>query len=253
MNTERNEESLLTDYSRTHRRGLEYLISALETLISVDIAVSYTTDSSFLLLAARFLTQQNLSLAACLVVNFLSILYHVISASPTGSTYTKGYLHGSIIIDFIGELGPISKTRLLLQDFTIVFGQIFLLAVQEEVQKTKTLKQLQPRQENDLETGLGGATAESGDEDGIELQPLTGHDHDVDGEQLQDDAEPSHTVMPFFAGMDSIGTIDIWQNLKALAQRPSPASPSSSALEESGVLGRVLSQIAAARARTVAS
>ena len=253
MTTEQNEELLLTDYSRTRRRGLEYLTTTLETLVSVNIAACYTTDNTFLLLAARFLTQQNLSLAACLFVNFLSILFHAISASPTGSTYTKGYLHGSIIIDFIGELGPISKSRLVLQDITIICGQILLLALQEEVERTKTGKQLQPSAQIDLESGLEGPHADIGDEDGIELQPLTPREHDVDGAQPQDNTGPPHTPAPVFAGMDCIGTIDLWQNLKALAQRPSSTSPSTSALEEAGVLGRLLSQIAAARARTVAS
>ncbi|KAG0125173.1 hypothetical protein HOY82DRAFT_572230 [Tuber indicum] len=56
-------------------------------------------------------------------------LWHVIASPPSAGELTNGYLHGGLIIDFIGQEGPISKWRLVYMDFAILFLQLVMLTV----------------------------------------------------------------------------------------------------------------------------
>ena len=41
----------------------------------------------------------------------------------------RGYLHGGLLVDFVGELGPISKLRLVYFDVLVMLLQFAMLAV----------------------------------------------------------------------------------------------------------------------------
>ncbi|PWW78859.1 DUF1746-domain-containing protein [Tuber magnatum] len=56
-------------------------------------------------------------------------LWHIIASAPSAGELTNGYLHGGLIIDFIGQEGPISKWRLVYMDFAILFLQLVMLTV----------------------------------------------------------------------------------------------------------------------------
>jgi hypothetical protein len=57
----------------------------------------------------------------------ISAAYHVVRPSPSAGEATRGYLHGGLIIDFVGQLGPTPKFQLLLLDFAILLLQLLLL------------------------------------------------------------------------------------------------------------------------------
>ncbi|KAK5108844.1 hypothetical protein LTR62_007734 [Meristemomyces frigidus] len=60
--------------------------------------------------------------------NILCILLHILYAAPTGSEATRGYLHGGLAMDFIGQKGPSSKIHLVLLDILVVLLQLVHLS-----------------------------------------------------------------------------------------------------------------------------
>jgi hypothetical protein len=128
----------------------------------------------------------------------------------------RGYMHGGIFIDFVGEKGPIPKTRLVLFDILTVLLQVVMLGVLIESQTlrtpssspsatTETAAQTGTAQDHDSEErGLHRADTTpiishyDGAADDIELQPLhrsgtgrTGGEEDGERDELL--AEPSNT------------------------------------------------------------
>jgi hypothetical protein len=60
--------------------------------------------------------------------NVICFLVHLFSSPPSAGEATRGYLHGSLLLDFIGQLGPTSKIYLLLIDMIIFFLQLAMMA-----------------------------------------------------------------------------------------------------------------------------
>lgn len=86
-------------------------------------------------------------LAAVVISNVLCIFLHWISANPAASEAARGYLHGGLFIDFVGQKGPISKLQLLVVDFLVAIFQIVMLGV--VVEKEKTKRSLPPENPDD--------------------------------------------------------------------------------------------------------
>lgn len=62
-------------------------------------------------------------IGAILGVNILCFLLHLFGGAPSASEATRGYLHGGLIMDFIGQKGPSSKLHLLLLDLLVTVLQ----------------------------------------------------------------------------------------------------------------------------------
>jgi hypothetical protein len=60
--------------------------------------------------------------------NILCIILHAYFARPEAGEATRGYLHGGLLLDFIGQKGPSSKLHLVLLDTTIMLLQLTALA-----------------------------------------------------------------------------------------------------------------------------
>lgn len=58
------------------------------------------------------------------------MLLHLLRNRPSASEVTRGYLHGGVLIDFIGQKGPVPKTRLVVHDLSITVLQLLMIAVQ---------------------------------------------------------------------------------------------------------------------------
>lgn len=101
--------------------------------------------------------------AICLS-NLACILFHLFVAQPTPREAARGYLHGGILTDFVGQHGPISKFSLLAFDILVLILQLIMMGVLQERAKTK---QLLPRG-----TSVSGDTAAS--------DISTGQDHDLE-------------------------------------------------------------------------
>src|SRR6187402_269562 len=64
--------------------------------------------------------------------NIICILLHLFTARSEAGEAMRGYLHGGIIIDLIGQKGPTSKLHLVLLDILILLLQCFMLTVHVE-------------------------------------------------------------------------------------------------------------------------
>jgi hypothetical protein len=71
--------------------------------------------------------------------NIVCMLLHIFTARSEASEAMRGYLHGGIIVDLIGQKGPTSKIHLVLLDLLILGLQCFMLAVHVEKERLSAL------------------------------------------------------------------------------------------------------------------
>jgi len=64
------------------------------------------------------------------IVSFtINFLLHAIYPAPSAGEDTRGYLHGGLMIDFIGQQGPTSKWRLAVLDICLLTLQLIMVSV----------------------------------------------------------------------------------------------------------------------------
>lgn len=68
--------------------------------------------------------------------NLICMLVHKFSTPPEAGEARRGYLHGGLFIDFIGQKAPVSVLRLLLLDILIIFLDLVMLGLVVERVKT---------------------------------------------------------------------------------------------------------------------
>lgn len=71
--------------------------------------------------------------------NLLCLFFHLMNPSPAASEATRGYLHGGLAMDFIGQKGPTSKLHLSMLDMLVLLLQ--LVALGAHVTRIKVKKQ----------------------------------------------------------------------------------------------------------------
>jgi hypothetical protein len=71
--------------------------------------------------------------------NLVCILLHIFTARSEAGEAMRGYLHGGVIVDLIGQKGPTSKIHLVLLDLLILGLQCFMLAVHVEKERISAL------------------------------------------------------------------------------------------------------------------
>jgi hypothetical protein len=69
--------------------------------------------------------------------NILCALFHMLITLPHASEATRGYLHGGVIIDFVGQKPPTWRLGLLSYDLVIWGVQCLMLAVHQEREKLR--------------------------------------------------------------------------------------------------------------------
>ncbi|KAK3949752.1 hypothetical protein QBC32DRAFT_348310 [Pseudoneurospora amorphoporcata] len=96
---------------------------------------------------------------AILGPNLVCILAHIISALPTAGEATRGYLHGGVIVDFVGQKPPTTRLCLLFFDAMILAVQCLMLAIHTERENLRKVvnPSLQP-----LWSGPGQAGQQAG-------------------------------------------------------------------------------------------
>lgn len=102
--------------------------------------------------------------------NAFCILLHLVTRRPEAGELTRGYLHGSVILDFIGQKGPTSKLQLVALDLLILLLQVFMLAVHVEKERLKMLL----TSEGQTEGGVGTSAVTGQDLDAEERGMLRG-------------------------------------------------------------------------------
>jgi hypothetical protein len=66
------------------------------------------------------------------VPNLLCIALHLFASLPTGPDYHRGYQHGGMIIDFIGQMPAAHRLYYLLADLFILFIQSLMLSIHNQ-------------------------------------------------------------------------------------------------------------------------
>ena len=67
--------------------------------------------------------------------NALCSLLHLLFSPPAAGEATRGYLHGGLMIDFVGQISPVSGWRLLGLDVLCLTLQILMLGLTLEKQR----------------------------------------------------------------------------------------------------------------------
>ncbi|KXX83086.1 DSC E3 ubiquitin ligase complex subunit 4 [Madurella mycetomatis] len=144
------------------------------------------------------------------VPTVLCMFAHTFFAIPQAGEATRGYLHGGVIIDFIGQKPPTTRLAFLFFDLVILGAQCLMLAVHQEREKLKKavfpgLRTFSPSgdtnessaaaettQDHDAEErGVLRDEAYIADGGGMELQPLSGRDSNREGGRSPGDMEQS--------------------------------------------------------------
>ena len=131
---------------------------------------------------------------AIFVPNILCMFFHLVFSLPQAGEETRGYLHGGVIIDFVGQKAPTSRLGLLVLDVVILAVQSLMLAVHQEREALRKLVNPGRRtagatataaaapavtmQDHDAEERgvLRDDPRTAGETDEIELRPLSGDD-----------------------------------------------------------------------------
>jgi len=127
----------------------------LDVLIYAELCAVYYMDCSFFRLLVRSMAQlmfltpkphfvppvpkHHPYIGAIFGTNLFCIILHLITNRPQAGEMTRGYLHGSFIIDFIGQKGPTSKFQLVILDLLILALQCVMLAVHVEKERLKAI------------------------------------------------------------------------------------------------------------------
>jgi hypothetical protein len=137
--------------------------------------------------------------------NLFCMLLHLLTPLPAASEVSRGYLHGGVLVDFVGQKAPTSKFSLLFLDLIVMALQCFMLTVNMEKDRVKrilnpaqqpagrdgatetisaTATTTHPGQDHDAEERgvLRNAPTIDGETDDIELRPLGDDDNDGDDE-----------------------------------------------------------------------
>jgi hypothetical protein len=102
--------------------------------------------------------------------NILCIILHLYFACPQAGEATRGYLHGGLLLDFIGQQGPSSKLHLVVLDLVILFFQLTGLAA--------TMKQKELIKWNAKVAQQAANTSNSRDQSS--MSDRTVHDYDAE-------------------------------------------------------------------------
>ncbi|KAI0135491.1 DUF1746-domain-containing protein [Daldinia grandis] len=165
-----------------------HLSISLDTVVYAELCALYYMDCSFFRLMIRWISQAlfispkaedsiliipNYHVSAIVGPNFLCILLHLLTSLPQAGEATRGYLHGGILFDFVGQKAPSSKFSLLLLDLLILGLQCFMLTV--NIEKERVRKVVKPRRQIERP----GTTTE---------ETTTGQDHDAEERGVLRDA-----------------------------------------------------------------
>ncbi|EXJ87072.1 hypothetical protein A1O3_04030 [Capronia epimyces CBS 606.96] len=229
---------------------IDSLLRTLDSLIFLQLGILYLCDNLTFFLFLRAFSQvlhvrqsEALQFPPVIFANLLCFGTHLLQQRPE----TK-YLHGGLIVDFVGDLAP-SRWRVLLLDL-IVFGlQLLMLVVGHEKTVVSGNTQVQEEsQPQDIESEEAGRLRSQPQDppsetaDGIELQSLL-------PDRASED-RPAHAALKLDTQGDDLIVLDMKKGLKALLRRPpQPTSPAMDSPAARAGFANMLARIAAARVR----
>lgn len=120
--------------------------------------------------------------------NLLCAFLHIVAIHPSAGEETRGYLHGGLFIDFVGQKAPVSRIRLVTFDFLIMLIHLVMLGLILERVRTDVKRE----STEDGESAAASTEAEDGanaeqDHDAEERGVLRNEtNNDGSSEALQD-------------------------------------------------------------------
>ncbi|XP_014559207.1 hypothetical protein COCVIDRAFT_35473 [Bipolaris victoriae FI3] len=136
------------DAKRKRIQMLGELLRDLDMVVYVELITLYHLDCSFFWLAFKAFIHGTLltpipdtvtvtrppdepkPFLPLLLFSFgVTFLLHLTYPAPAAGEDTRGYLHGGLMIDFIGQQGPTSKWKLGALDICILFLQLVMVSV----------------------------------------------------------------------------------------------------------------------------
>lgn len=218
-----------------HVELLQDLLCSLDTLIYIELSGLYYLDCAFALFILRTLVQLFLlterppglphpparsALGAIVGSNLLCTLLHLVNARPEAGEASHFFLHGSIIIDFVGQLGPTSKWRLFYMDMLVLVLQIVMLGLGMEKRRFQNDEKQTRGSAQDLEAEEAGiirseTMRNEGHEsnEGIEMQELLAGSTSEEGAErggsnihVLDDFYTGHTILARLNVVETIAT-----------------------------------------------
>ena len=186
--------------------------------------------------------------------NIFCMLLHLIFIPPTAGEATRGFLHGGLMIDFVGQQSPVSRLKLLGLDLLVMALQVVLLGVALEQRNNRSgssdrgtedaLREENadslPQQDHDSEE-RGMLRQETSAEDDIELQDLapsssgrTGGDEDRERNELlkperSNEQQGRHPLDSFSTGEHVITNLHILDTIRTQWRVTELSAASSSA------------------------
>ena len=171
------------------------------------------------------------NIVAIILLNLASILVHYASTPATANESMRGYSHGGLLIDFVGQKNPVSRMRMIGYDVLILGLQLVMLAVTVEkksvVKPSDTLGDAARRgeaasQDHDFEE-RGIRRSEEGTEE-IELRALsppfdgrTGGEDDGERNDLRENRvwmTSEHAGNAFYSGQYIITNVRIIDTIR---------------------------------------
>ncbi|KAK2592035.1 hypothetical protein QQS21_010268 [Conoideocrella luteorostrata] len=170
-----------------------HLLKTLDLLVFAELSGLYYMECSmfrFLLRAVgqyMYLTPKDESFPflmpagrvhALLVVipNFICILLHLFTSLSRGPDFHRGYQHGGLIIDFVGQRPATSRLYYLLADLAILVIQCLMLTVHTQREQLrvvlKTFRPILPELAEDMEAAVHSAQDLDAEERGVSLHAV---------------------------------------------------------------------------------
>ncbi|KAK6541156.1 hypothetical protein TWF694_008527 [Orbilia ellipsospora] len=185
---------------------LDHMLRNLDIVTYCHFSYLYFLDISFIRFLIRAIVQINLfaqrppnfptpqrtqkrsAVVSIFGSTLICFLFHLFSEPPSASETSGGYLHGGMVIDFVGQEGPISRFRLILLDVIILLLQLVMLTVKvskQDLLDNSGLTRIIPRQDLDSEErGVNAAAVEDSDTDD-DSDLGASHTDDADNEGLR--------------------------------------------------------------------
>ncbi|KAK1512857.1 hypothetical protein CTAM01_00252 [Colletotrichum tamarilloi] len=197
---------------------LTQLLRNLDSIVYAELCTLYYMECSIFRFAVRVYGQHHwltpkpddypLTMAAArsqvisvFVPNLLCILLHIFASLPVAGEAARGYLHGGVIVDFIGQKPPTSRLAFLALDCIILAVQCLMLAVHAEREKLRPIvRPLLFRLPPALEETIGLSTQDHDAEERGVLRDAPGLDMEgadsVELQSLRPNGEAEHAQEP---------------------------------------------------------
>ncbi len=223
----------LTPKARKHVELLDDLLRSFDALVYIELSALYHLDCTFGLLILRTLVQLFLltarppgfpdsptrsALGGIIGSNILCILLHLLNKRPEAGEATRHYLHGGLLIDFVGQLGPTSKWRLFGMDMLVLVLQVVMLGLAIEKRRVQNAEKQTLSSTQDLEAEEAGVIRSrtmrnEGPEsnEGIEMQELLAEASAED--EIGRDESNIHSLDEFYTGSTVLARLNVVETI----------------------------------------